>query len=127
VLFHADERSIIMRIVSGIAKFLPILSAPAIAALTIISAAPFSTPAFAIKGDYARFEACQQLKSTHSVKWYGIASGTEDDAFALFENSRSFHTKACFSNERDCRNWVKRIWWEIPTMEELRVAYCKQL
>ena len=82
-------------------------------------------PAMAIKGDHARFATCQQLKANNTLRWHGIASGTEDSAFAVFEYARSFHTKACFSNERACRTWVKRIWWEIPTMDELRTAYCK--
>jgi hypothetical protein len=87
----------------------------------------FAQPAFAIQGDHARFAACQKLKAGNSLKWYGIASGTEDSTYAIFEYSRSFHTKACFSNERACHTWVKRIWWEIPTMDELRTAYCKRI
>jgi hypothetical protein len=116
-----------MDIITRIAKSSAIISAPAFAAIAVIGATTFSTPAFAIRGDYARFEACQRLKSTNSVKWHGIASGTEDDAFAIFEHSPSFHTKACFSNEHACRTWVKRIWWEIPTMDQLEVAYCRRL
>ena len=113
--------------ITSIAKLSPLLSAPAIAALGVIAATTFSTPAFAIKGDYTRFGTCQELKSSNSVKWHGIASGTEDDAYAIFEHSRTFHTKACFSSEGACRTWVKRIWWEIPTMDHLEVAYCKRV
>ena len=97
------------------------------ACVTIVAifAATLSTPAFAIKGDSKRFAICQQLKSTNSVKWYGIASGTVDDAFAFPDNWLTFHTKACFSTQSACRTWIKRIWWEIPTMDSLRSAYCK--
>ena len=87
----------------------------------------FAQPVFAFNGDNARFAACQQLKTSNSVKWYGIASGIEDSTYSIHEYGRSFHAKACFSNERACRTWVKRIWWEIPTMEELRTAYCKRI
>jgi len=97
-----------------------------IAAITLALLVPaVSLPAYAIEGDQARFDQCQQLKSANQVNWHGIASGTIDSTFAIFENSRSFQTKACFVTERQCRTWVKRIWWEIPTMDELRTAYCK--
>jgi hypothetical protein len=96
-----------------------------IALLTVPTLISFAQPAMAIKGDRARFAACQQLKAQNSVRWMGIASGLEDSAHAIFENSRSFHTKACFATKQACDNWVKRIWWEIPTMDELRTAYCK--
>ena len=95
--------------------------------LAISGLISFTQPVFAIEGDHARFAACQQLKTSNSLKWYGIASGTEDSTYSVFEYSRSFHTKACFSNERACRTWVRRIWWEIPTMDELRTAYCKSI
>ena len=95
--------------------------------LTAASPAIISTNAFAIEGDYKRFKICKQLQSTNSVKWHGIASGTIDDAFAIFEHSRSFHTRACFSNQKTCNIWLKRIWWEIPTMDELRTVYCKRV
>lgn len=101
--------------------------ATAMSAVAMICATALSTPAFAIEGDHARFAVCQKLKATNSVKWHGIASGTEDDTYAVVAFDRNFHTKACFSNERDCRRWVKRIWWEIPTLDELRTAYCKRL
>jgi len=95
--------------------------------VAIASLFSLAQPASAIEGDYARFHVCQKLKATNSLKWYGIASGTEDSTYSNFEYSRSFHTKACFSNKRDCRIWLKRIWWEIPTMDELRTAYCKRI
>ena len=97
-----------------------------IAAITLTLLLPAaSLPVHAIEGDRARFDQCRQLKSANQVNWHGIASGTIDSTFAIFENSRSFHTKACFATERQCQNWVKRIWWEIPTMDELQTAYCK--
>ena len=104
-----------------------ILKSPlAVAAFALAFTLPvFIPPAFAIEGDSARFDQCQQLKSSGSLNWYGIASGTIDSTFAIFENSRSFHTRACFATERQCRTWVKRIWWEIPTLDELEIAYCK--
>ena len=108
-----------------VSKF--IKAAPALSAIAVLSSISFVPPAFAIEGDWTRFQICQRLKASNTLRWYGIASGTEDKAFAVFEYSRSFHTRACFSNERDCRIWVKRIWWEIPTMDELRVAYCKRV
>ncbi len=104
-----------------------IKAAPALSAIALISSISIVPPAFAIEGDYTRFQICQRLKAGNSLRWFGIASGTEDEAFAVFEHSRSFHTKACFSNERDCRKWLKRIWWEIPTIDELRTAYCKRV
>ena len=99
----------------------------AMSATIFIAASAFTPPAHAVEGDYHRFQVCQQLKSSGSVRWHGIASGTIDDAHAVFEHSRSFHTRACFSNKRACQTWVKRIWWEIPTMDELRTAYCKRI
>ncbi len=95
--------------------------------IAISSLFSFAPPAYAIKGDQGRYAACQQLKTSNSLNWYGIASGTEDSTYSIYEHSRSFHTRACFSNERACRTWVKRIWWEIPTMDELRTAYCKRI
>ncbi len=84
-------------------------------------------PAFAIKGDHARFNTCKSLKAAGKVKWYGIATGTEEDVFAVNARSRSFHVRACFSSKKACQTWVKRIWWEIPTMDELRNAWCKKV
>ncbi len=102
-------------------------TAPALSAIAVVGSISFAPPAIAIEGDYRRFAVCKNLQASDSVRWHGIASGTEDDAFAVFEHSRSFHTRACFSSERDCRKWVERIWWEIPTMDELRTAYCKRV
>ena len=85
-----------------------------------------TTPAFAIKGDHQRYQTCQNLKGNGSVNWHGIATGTIDTTFEDAFFGRTFHTKACFSNERECRTWVKRIWWEIPTMNELHNAFCQR-
>lgn len=97
----------------------------AVAAMATIGSALLATPAFAVKGDYARFNICKQMKSAGTMKWHGIATGTEDDA--LSTRDRTFHTRACFTTQKACKTWVKRIWWEIPTMDELHNAWCRKL
>lgn len=99
----------------------------ALALLTAVAVSSFSTPAFAIKGDHARFNTCKQLEAQGNVRWHGIATGTEDDAFSISDFHRNFHVRACFANQQSCKTWVKRIWWEIPTMDELHNAWCRRL
>lgn len=98
----------------------------AIAALMALPLfASFTGPAQALQSDHKRFAQCKALKSAGSFSWQGIASGVIDDVHSVFDHSESFHAKACFASQKECNTWVKRIWWEIPEMNELRTAYCK--
>ena len=104
-----------------------VLTSLSFAVMAMMGTTLLTTPAAATKSERLRFENCKNLEASGKLAWYGIASGWVDDPHARLGSSRPFHAKACFKSKAGCDKWVKRIWWNIPDMDDLGVAYCKSL